>query len=60
VKTFIKLVATTPSVLKKSHFEALGQLLEPDEKVHIAILAAESARQSSLLYGLHAVFLAAK
>ena len=39
----------------KSDFRDLGYELTPDEKVHVALLAVESSKQSALLYGLHAV-----
>jgi hypothetical protein len=58
-KTYIKLMACAPYRLNQAAYDALGNVLEADEKVHVALLAAESARQSALLYGLHAVFLTA-
>jgi sestrin len=53
-KTYIKLMACAPYRLNQAAYDALGNVLEADEKVHVALLAAESARQSALLYGLHA------
>jgi len=55
-KHFIKKIVCDPATLTKSDFSNLGYELKPDEKIHVALLAVESAKQSELLYGLHAVF----
>ena len=59
IKKYIKTISCYPDQVSQSLFDGLGHLLDASEKVHIALLAIESARQSALLYGLHAVFLAA-
>jgi len=55
-KNYVKKISCQPEILTKSDFVNLGYELKPDEKVHVAMLAIESAKQSELLYGLHAVF----
>lgn len=54
-KNYIKKVTCYPERITKDDFKNIGVNLTPDEKVHIALLAVESAKQSTLLYGLHAV-----
>jgi len=54
-KSFIKKITCYPESITKSDFMNIGYQLTPDEKVHVALLAIESAKQSELLYGLHAV-----
>jgi len=56
-KTYIKKITCAPQTIKKSDFTNIGYELTPDEKVHIALLSIESAKQSELLYGLYAVML---
>jgi len=55
-KNFIKKITCDPATLTGNDFNNLGYELKPDEKVHVALLAVESAKQSELLYGLRAVF----
>jgi len=55
-KKFIKKVSCQPDTITKIDFCDLGYELKPDEKIHVAILAAESAKQSELLYGLRVVW----
>eukprot|EP01117_Protostelium_nocturnum_P013273 TRINITY_DN4941_c2_g1_i2.p1 TRINITY_DN4941_c2_g1~~TRINITY_DN4941_c2_g1_i2.p1 ORF type:complete len:412 (-),score=122.25 TRINITY_DN4941_c2_g1_i2:199-1434(-) len=52
-KSFIKKVICYPEDINVSDYRSFG--LRHDEKVHATILAAESSKQSELLYGLHAV-----
>lgn len=54
-KMFIKKVVCFPDTITANDFSSVGYEFEPDEKVHIALLSVESARQSELLYGLYAV-----
>jgi len=54
-KSFVKKIACRPDGITKDDYRSLGISLRPDEKVHVALLATESAKQSALLYGLHAV-----
>jgi len=54
-KSYIKKITCYPETITKHDFQNLGYELTPDEKVHVALLASESAKQSALLYGLHAV-----
>ena len=54
-KSFIKKITCQAQEITKSDFSNLGYVLKPDEKVHVAALAVESAKQSELLYGLHAL-----
>ena len=54
-KSYIKKITCQPETATKSDFANLGYDLKPDEKVHVALLAVESSKQSELLYGLHAV-----
>jgi len=54
-KAYIKKIVSYPETITISDYQNLGYELRPDEKVHVVLLAAESARQSELLYGLHAI-----
>jgi sestrin len=54
LKVFVKKVACAPETIRKKDLAQIGGYL-PEEKVHIALLAAESRRQAELLYGLHAL-----
>jgi sestrin len=54
-KSYIKKITCYPETIQKVDFQDLGYELAPDEKVHVALLAVESSKQSSLLYGLHAI-----
>jgi len=54
-KNYIKKISCYPSNITKNDFQDVGYELTHDEKVHVALLAVESAKQSALLYGLHAV-----
>jgi len=54
-KNYIKKIICYPQLVTRSDFNNIGIQLRPDEKVHVALLAVESSKQSELLYGLHAV-----
>jgi len=54
-KSYIKKITCFPETIVVSDFQNIGYQLTPDEKVHVALLAVESSKQSALLYGLHAV-----
>lgn len=54
-KAYVKKIVCYPETITKSDYVNVGLALRPDEKVHAALLAVESAKQSTLLYGLHAV-----
>lgn len=54
-KSYIKKISCYPETISMNDFKNLGFKLRPDEKVHVALLAAESSKQSELLYGLKAV-----
>jgi hypothetical protein len=49
------MLACYPEKATKNDYINLGYNLEPDEKVHIALVTVESSKQSALLYGLHAI-----
>eukprot|EP01119_Soliformovum_irregulare_P021919 TRINITY_DN7385_c0_g1_i2.p1 TRINITY_DN7385_c0_g1~~TRINITY_DN7385_c0_g1_i2.p1 ORF type:complete len:616 (-),score=149.10 TRINITY_DN7385_c0_g1_i2:116-1963(-) len=55
IKSYIKKIACQNDHITKSDYRNLVLVLAPDEKVHIALLATESAKQASLLYGLHVI-----
>jgi len=55
IKAFIKKIACQPDSVTKADYKNLCIDLTHDEKVHVALLAVESAKQSELLYGLHAI-----
>lgn len=54
VKSFVRKIACHPSTTTAADFDGCGSFL-PAEKCHIALLAVEGRRQSSLLYGLRAL-----
>lgn len=54
-KSYIKKVVCMPDTVTKEDFRNVGYALSPDEKVHVALLAVESAKQATLLYGLNAI-----
>ena len=56
-KSFVKNLAALPERLTRQDFlnSSVGYSLRPEEKFHIAILAAESRKQSEIMYGLHAI-----
>lgn len=54
-KSYIKKISCFPETITKNDFRDVGYELTPDEKVHVALLAVNSSKQSTLLYGLHAV-----
>jgi sestrin len=54
-KAYVKKIVCHPETITKSDYVNVGLALRPDEKVHAALLAVESAKQSTLLYGIHAI-----
>lgn len=55
IKHFVKKVACFPDRIIRNDFENIGVDLRPEEKCHVALLAAEARKQAELLYGLHVV-----
>jgi sestrin len=55
IKQFVKKVACFPDRIIRNDFENIGVDLRPEEKCHVALLAAEARKQAELLYGLHVV-----
>eukprot|EP01088_Endostelium_zonatum_P006316 TRINITY_DN18428_c0_g1_i2.p1 TRINITY_DN18428_c0_g1~~TRINITY_DN18428_c0_g1_i2.p1 ORF type:complete len:567 (+),score=78.73 TRINITY_DN18428_c0_g1_i2:83-1783(+) len=56
IKPFIKRVCCDACTITKTHWHVeIGIDFTPEEKCHVALLAAEAAKQAGLLYGLHAV-----
>ena len=54
IKTFVRNVACFPERITAPEFRDFSTM-RPDEKLHIAMLAAEARKQAALLYGLRAV-----
>mmetsp|Transcript_30714 Transcript_30714/g.70804 ORF Transcript_30714/g.70804 Transcript_30714/m.70804 type:complete len:547 (+) Transcript_30714:44-1684(+) len=55
IKRYVKKVACTPELLRLSDYLDIGYQFQPEEEVHINMLAIESRKQAELLHGLRAI-----
>ena len=55
LKLYVKNLCFNPTEITVSEFLNIGIELKPEEKVHVALLAACAEKQAMLLYGLHAI-----
>ena len=52
-KLYLKKIACCPETIKESDYRLCSLELTDSEKCHLALLAMEAKRQSSILYALH-------
>jgi sestrin len=55
IKSFIKKLACHPASVNLKDFQNMGYNLQPEEKVHVSLLALEGRRRACMLYALHAI-----
>jgi len=55
LKVYVKKLCFAPAEITRNEFQNIGIELKPEEKVHVALLAACAEKQAMLLYGLHAI-----
>mmetsp|Transcript_55846 Transcript_55846/g.131826 ORF Transcript_55846/g.131826 Transcript_55846/m.131826 type:complete len:211 (-) Transcript_55846:24-656(-) len=55
VKQYVKKLSCSPNMITSNDYDDMGYKFQPDEQVHVNILAIQARRQAELIHALHAV-----